>query len=70
MASCGVIIFGVFWGKIWPEKIRENQTCTRLWLPFRGAFAPLFLKGILPFSDTGKRPVSAENPTISTEYPV
>ena len=46
---------------------RENQTCTKLWLPFRVAFAPLFPKGNLPFSGTGKRPVSLGNPTISTE---
>ena len=48
----------------------ENQTCTKLWLPFRVAFAPLFPKGILPFSGTGKRPVSMGSHTISTESPV
>ena len=49
------------------EVISENQTCTKLWLPFRVAFAPLFPKGNLPFSGTGKRPVSMGSPTISTE---
>ena len=39
---------------------RENQTCTKLWSPCRVAFAPLFSKGNLLFSGTGKRHVSME----------
>ena len=52
------------------QQIRENQTCTNLWLPFRVAFPPFFPKGNLLFSGAGKRPVSMGSPTISTESPV
>ena len=36
--------------------LRGNQTCTKSWLPFRVAFAPLFPKGHWPFSGTGNPP--------------
>ena len=39
------------------SQIRDNQTCTKSWLPFRVAFAFLF-------------PVSMGSHTISTESPV
>ena len=52
------------------ECFRESQTCTKSWLPFRVAFAPFFLKGNLPFSGTGKCPVSMGSLTISTESSV
>ena len=48
---------------------RENQTCTKLWLPFCVAFAPLFPKGNVPFSSTRNPPASQGRPTISTESP-
>ena len=35
---------------------RENETCTKSWLPFCVAFALLFPKGNWPFSGTGKPP--------------
>ena len=45
--------------------IRENQTCTKSWLPFVSPSAPLFPKGNRPFSGTG-----VGSPSISTGSPV
>ena len=54
--------------------VRENQTCTKSWLPFCVAFAPLFPKGNWPFSSTGKPPspppLSVGSLIISTGSPV
>ena len=51
--------------------IRENQTCTKLWLPFCVTSPPPpFPKGNLPFSGTGKRLVTMGSHTVSTESPV
>ena len=52
---------------------RENQPCTKSWLPFRFAFAPLFPKGSWPFSGTGKPPLPPPfvgSLTMSTGSPV
>ena len=49
---------------------RENQTCTKSWLPFCVAFAPLLPKENWPFSGTGKHPLSVGSPSISTGSPV
>ena len=38
------------------SSFRENQTCTKSWLPLCVAFAPLFPKGNWPFFGTGKTP--------------
>ena len=36
------------------QVVRENQTCTKSWLPFCVAFARFFPEGNWPFSGTGK----------------
>ena len=44
--------------------VRENQTCTKSWLPFCVPFAPLFPKWKWPFSGTGIPALSVGNPAI------